>query len=202
MAATFCNRRREQYDLIVYALVDSLVLHSGYSNIRLESYLFTTQAFDDVRKRLKPGGLFVMYNYFRQGWIVARLQKELDEVFGTGNPIVLNLPDARVDRPVRTTCCPASSRCSSPAARSRLRDAFARRPSTGCRAIAHLSPNLPNGFEQPSAAQRREWRGLSERTACRQQMAAVHADTGRSSRRRAAAIGDRRLAVSLSAQAR
>ena len=30
--------------LAVYALVDSLILHSGYANIRLESYLFTTEA--------------------------------------------------------------------------------------------------------------------------------------------------------------
>ena len=35
----------KQYDLIIYALVDSLVLHSSHSNIRLESYLFTTEAF-------------------------------------------------------------------------------------------------------------------------------------------------------------
>ena len=81
-----------QYDLIVYALVDSLVLHSSYSNIRLESYLFTTEAFADIQKRLKPGGLFVMYNYFRQGWIVSRLNAMLEQTFGKGNPIILNLP--------------------------------------------------------------------------------------------------------------
>ena len=58
---------RKQYDLIIYALVDSLVLHSSYSNIRLESYLFTKQAMDDVRRALKPGGMFVMYNSFAKG---------------------------------------------------------------------------------------------------------------------------------------
>jgi hypothetical protein len=67
-------------------------LHSGYSNIRLESYLFTTEAFADIKQRLKPGGLFVMYNYFRQGWIVSRLNSMLEQTFGRGNPIVLNLP--------------------------------------------------------------------------------------------------------------
>ena len=45
----------KQYDLIIYALVDSLVLHSGYSNIRLESYLFTKQAFEDVKKAPQAG---------------------------------------------------------------------------------------------------------------------------------------------------
>src|SRR5262249_61404941 len=54
----FLRSTDRQYDLIIYALVDSLVLHSGYSNIRLESYLFTRQAFEDLRKRLRPGGLF------------------------------------------------------------------------------------------------------------------------------------------------
>jgi SAM-dependent methyltransferase len=87
----FLRGTGKQYDLIVYALVDSLVLHSSYSNIRLESYLFTRQALDDVRKRLKPGGVFVMYNYFRQGWIVARLQQGLHDVFGE-EPLVLTLP--------------------------------------------------------------------------------------------------------------
>jgi spermidine synthase len=87
----FLHATDRQYDLVVYALVDSLVLQSSYSNIRLESYLFTRQAFEDVRRRLKPGGLFVMYNYFRQGWVVARIQKGLEEVFG-GEPLVLTLP--------------------------------------------------------------------------------------------------------------
>ena len=59
------------------------MLHSGYSNIRLESYLFTKQAMDDVRKRLRPGGMFVMYNYFRQGWIVSRLQNSVRAAFGS-----------------------------------------------------------------------------------------------------------------------
>jgi hypothetical protein len=65
--------------------VDSLVLHSGYSNIRLESFLFTQQTYEDVRRHLKPDGNFVIYNYFRQGWLAARLQKGLEEVFGAGN---------------------------------------------------------------------------------------------------------------------
>ncbi len=71
-----------KYDLIVYALVDSLVIHSGYSSIRLESYLFTRQAFEDVKSCLNPGGMFVVYNYFRQEWIVGRIEKTTKEVFG------------------------------------------------------------------------------------------------------------------------
>jgi SAM-dependent methyltransferase len=77
----FLRKSGDRYDLIVFALVDSLVLHSGYSNIRLESYLFTREAFSDVRARLKPGGVFVVYNYFRQGWIIGKLESLLSETF-------------------------------------------------------------------------------------------------------------------------
>lgn len=80
-----------EYDLVVYALVDSLVLHSGYGSIRLESYLFTLQAFADVKRVLKPTGSFALYNYFRQGWLAARLRDGLRETFGT-EPIVLTDP--------------------------------------------------------------------------------------------------------------
>jgi SAM-dependent methyltransferase len=89
----FLRTTERKYDLVVYALVDSLILHSGYANIRLESYLFTEQAFADVRRVLKPDGIFVMYNYYRQGWIVQRVAAMAKEVFGC-DPIVLPLPYA------------------------------------------------------------------------------------------------------------
>ena len=89
----FLRTTSNKYDLVVYALVDSLILHSGYANIRLESYLFTEQAFDDVRRVLKPDGVFVMYNFYRQGWIVQRVAAMAKRVFGC-DPIVLPLPYA------------------------------------------------------------------------------------------------------------
>jgi SAM-dependent methyltransferase len=89
----FLRTTERKYDLVVYALVDSLILHSGYANIRLESYLFTEQAFEDVRRVLKPDGIFVMYNYYRQGWIVQRVAAMATRVFGC-DPIVLPLPYA------------------------------------------------------------------------------------------------------------
>ena len=67
MADNFLRNTEGKYDLVVYALVDSLIMHSGYANIRLESYLFILQAFADIRRVLKPDGIFVMYNYLRQG---------------------------------------------------------------------------------------------------------------------------------------
>jgi len=87
----FLRTTDRKYDLVVYALVDSLILHSGYSNIRLESFLFTREALSDVKRVLKPGGTFVTYNYFRQGWVVERVAAMAQDVFGC-KPTVFSLP--------------------------------------------------------------------------------------------------------------
>jgi spermidine synthase len=87
----FARRTERKYDLAVYALVDSLVLHSGYSSLRLENFLFTREAFEDIKRTLKPDGLFVMYNYYREGWVVGRLAKTAEQVFGA-KPVVISLP--------------------------------------------------------------------------------------------------------------
>ncbi len=88
---SFVRKTPRTYDLVSYAVVDSLVLHSGYSSLRLESFLFTEQAFRDIEQKLKPNGVFAMYNIYRQGWVVARLAKMAEKVFGT-EPLVLSLP--------------------------------------------------------------------------------------------------------------
>ena len=142
----FLRSTPRQYDLIVYALVDSLVLHSGYSNIRLESFLFTRQTYEDVRRHLKPGGNFVIYNYFRQGWLAARLQKGLEEVFGAGNPLVLTLPYRKVIEPDRATF--GDFTVFFAGATDDLRNAFARQPDYWLRDDEPPGPNSPNGFQQ------------------------------------------------------
>lgn len=140
----FLRSTTRQYDAVIYALVDSLVLHSGYSNIRLESYLFTRQTFEDVRRHLKPGGQFIVYNYFRQGWIVARLQKGLEEVFGAGNTLVLTLP-------YRPTVDPDQSNFGDftiffAGDTDALRRAFQTQPTYLLRRAVPPSPDSPNGF--------------------------------------------------------
>lgn len=77
----FLRTTEKKYDLIVYALIDSLTLQSGFSGVRLESYMFTEEAFANVRDRLKPNGLMVMYNYFREDWLVDRLANTAAKAF-------------------------------------------------------------------------------------------------------------------------
>jgi SAM-dependent methyltransferase len=78
----FMERTDATYDLILFALPDSLTLVSGQSSLRLESYLFTTQAMESARDHLKPGGVFAMYNYYREDWLVDRLAGTLEVTYG------------------------------------------------------------------------------------------------------------------------
>lgn len=78
----FLERSDERYDLILFALPDSLTLVSGQSQLRLESFLFTRQALAEARAHLAPDGVFAMYNYYRERWLVDRLALSLQRVYG------------------------------------------------------------------------------------------------------------------------
>jgi hypothetical protein len=141
----FLRQSTRQYDLIIYALVDSLVLHSGYSNIRLESYLFTSEAFADVRRLLKAGGQFYMYNYFRQGWIVSRLQQGLAGAF-SADPLVLSLPYR--DTIAATDVLIGSFTVFIAGDTNRLAREFARHPFWMQSEVASEPGQTANGFRQ------------------------------------------------------
>ncbi|MBI1874727.1 MAG: methyltransferase domain-containing protein [Acidobacteria bacterium] len=81
-ARHFLRTTEKTYDLVVFALIDSLTLQSSFSGVRLESYMFTEEAFRAVRARLKPAGLLVVYNYFRERWLVDRLANTAAVAFG------------------------------------------------------------------------------------------------------------------------
>lgn len=87
----FLRTTDRKFDLVVYGLVDSLILHSSYADLRLESYLFTEEAMADVKRVLKPDGVFVVYNYLRRGWIVERVAAMAEHAFGCP-PLVISLP--------------------------------------------------------------------------------------------------------------
>ncbi|MGW7529392.1 spermine/spermidine synthase domain-containing protein [Streptomyces sp. NPDC054783] len=77
----FLERTNSKYDLVVLALPDSLTLVAGASNLRLESYLFTQQAFEAARDHLTPHGAFAMYNYYRTSWLVDRFAGSLNDIY-------------------------------------------------------------------------------------------------------------------------
>jgi hypothetical protein len=78
----FLEQTRTRYNMILFALPDSLTLVAGQSALRLESYLFTQEAIQAAKAHLSPGGVFAMYNYYRTPWLRDRLANTLDVTFG------------------------------------------------------------------------------------------------------------------------
>ena len=81
-ARHFLRTSNKKYDLVVFALIDSLTLQSSFSGVRLESYMFTEESFHEVRDHLTDDGVLVIYNYFRERWLVDRLANTAAAAFG------------------------------------------------------------------------------------------------------------------------
>ena len=148
-----------KYDLVIYAFVDSLILHSSYANLPVENYFFTQEGFDDVKRALKTGGLFVTYSYTRQDWMVERIAAMSERAFGC-KPIILSVPYRRT--------LPASGQPGLTAlisgCGSKISDAFARHPDFWL----HVAPfrNIGvNGFlvrpDTMLPAERAAWQRIS-----------------------------------------
>ncbi len=86
----FIEQAPGPYDTILFALPDSLTLVAGASQLRLESYLFTEPALQRVRELLADDGVFAMYNYYREPWLVGRLGATIAAAFGHDPCIDLN----------------------------------------------------------------------------------------------------------------
>ena len=70
----FLRRTRRRYDLIVFALTDSLVKVSAMAQLRLENYLFTENSMRRAASRLTDSGDIVFYNFYRQPWLIDKYQ--------------------------------------------------------------------------------------------------------------------------------
>ena len=89
----FMQRSDGGYDLVLFALPDSLTLVAGQSSLRLESYLFTQEAIDEAVGLLADDGVFAMYNYYTEEWLVARLAATV--AAATGEPPCVVAPNAQ-----------------------------------------------------------------------------------------------------------
>jgi hypothetical protein len=78
---SFLHDTDRRYDLVLFAIPDSLTVLAGQSSLRLESYLFTEEAMREVRAHLKPDGVVSMYHYYLPV-VVDRYANTLDRVFG------------------------------------------------------------------------------------------------------------------------
>lgn len=78
----FLRRSTQRYDLIIFGLPDSLTLTSGFSSLRLESFLLTEDAISSARDHLSDDGVLVLYNYYRETWLIEKLASMMQTTFG------------------------------------------------------------------------------------------------------------------------
>ena len=158
----FLRTTDRKYDLVVYALVDSLILHSGYSIFASRAFCLPSRHSPTSSRVLKPGGVFVMYNFFRQGWIVERVAAMAERVFGC-KPIILSLPyrqSLEASDPAGFTMVIAS--CD-----QRLAESFDQHHSFWLNRVPPLNMNV-DGFtvqpEQMPPEQRSGWQQIAPTT--------------------------------------
>src|ERR1700694_4131658 len=78
---SFLQNTTDRYDLIVFALPDSLTLTSSNTSLRLDSFLLTQDALTTARTHLTGNGVLVLYNYYRQDWLVQKLADMVGNAF-------------------------------------------------------------------------------------------------------------------------
>ena len=78
----FLERTDTSYDLILFALPDSLTLVSGASSLRLRELSVHRGGLHRRPRPSRSGGAFAMYNFYREGWLVDRLAGTLEQAFG------------------------------------------------------------------------------------------------------------------------
>ncbi|MCI0445475.1 hypothetical protein L0152_19960 [bacterium] len=76
---TYTNRK---YDLIIFALTDSLVKVSPMAQLRLENYIFTKESVRTADALLKDGGILLFYNFYRLPWIEKKIEYMIYEALG------------------------------------------------------------------------------------------------------------------------
>jgi spermidine synthase len=89
-ARAFIRRTDDRYDLIVYGLLDSHTLLSGLSGVRLDSYVYTVEAFREARERLNDDGLIVLTFSVIGPELGRKLYLMLEQAFDGEEPLVLS----------------------------------------------------------------------------------------------------------------
>lgn len=81
-ARDFVRRDRGRYDLVVYGLLDSHTLLSGRASLRLDSFVYTVEAFREAGSRLAPDGVLAMTFSVLSEAQGKKFYRMLEEAFG------------------------------------------------------------------------------------------------------------------------
>ena len=88
-ARSFLRQATDQYDLIVYGLLDSHTLLSHGSSVRLDSFVYTIEGLREARNRLKPDGMISLSFTVLSNALGRKIFLMLQEVFDGRAPLCL-----------------------------------------------------------------------------------------------------------------
>jgi spermidine synthase len=88
-ARSFLRQATDQYDLIVYGLLDSHTLLSHGSSVRLDSFVYTIEGLREARNRLKPNGMISLSFTVLSDALGGKIYLMLQEVFDGRPPLCL-----------------------------------------------------------------------------------------------------------------
>lgn len=81
-ARAFMTQTQRKYDLIVFALTDSLIKVSPMAQLRLENYIYTVDAIRRASQLLSPDGDLLFYNLYRRPWLIDKIQNMIFDATG------------------------------------------------------------------------------------------------------------------------
>lgn len=72
----------ERFDLIVFSHLDSHTALSGFTNVRLDNYIYTVESFRTFQRLLSPRGALYVSFFSTRRWVAERLRENLRLAFG------------------------------------------------------------------------------------------------------------------------
>lgn len=81
-ARSYIENSHDQFDLIVFSLLDSHTTSSNFTNIRIDNYVYTREAMERASRLLRPDGLFIVKFRVDNPWIAGRLFHLMHDAFG------------------------------------------------------------------------------------------------------------------------
>ena len=83
-ARAFFRQAKDKYDVVVFGLLDSHTEFSGYSNTRVDSYVYTEESLAEAKRLLKPAGVLIVKFEVRTPatWMGQRFYAMFDRIFG------------------------------------------------------------------------------------------------------------------------
>jgi Spermine/spermidine synthase domain len=82
-ARSYFNRNQDVYDMVVFGLLDSHTLLSSLSSVRLDSFVYTIESFQQAKANINREG-YIVVTFATNDWIEERLGKMLTKVFAPG----------------------------------------------------------------------------------------------------------------------